>query len=168
MLFLSAIHCWCLVFIISLAVSMVSFHHGFDRMHCLVLGAKISAASWITFVRYVAEASRFLGLHSRWRVLHTSLLISFFFLFCVIHTALTTKYIMARRALPSPGYPRWIWHIGAHQGDKPFLPCPIKRSTPAPPPNKVVKPSTNEQSPAPSQHRTTLPSPSSSFWPLSL
>jgi hypothetical protein len=86
-----------------------------------------------------------------------------FFCFCLIHTALTAKYITAPRALPSPGYPKRIWHIGAHQGDKPFPPRPIKRSTPPPPHNKVVKPSTKENSLAPSQHRTTLPSPPHHF-----
>jgi hypothetical protein len=43
----------------------------------------MSAASWITFVRYVAKASRFLRLHSWWRVVYTSLLISVLSFKCV-------------------------------------------------------------------------------------
>jgi hypothetical protein len=36
----------------------------------------------------------------------------FLFFLCLIHTALTAKYIMAPRAVPSPGNPLRIWHIG--------------------------------------------------------
>jgi hypothetical protein len=42
-----------------------------------------------------------------------------------------------------------IWDIGAHQGDKPFLPHPLKRSTPPPPHKKMVKPLTKEKLPRP-------------------
>jgi hypothetical protein len=66
------------------------------------------------------------------------------FVFCLIHIALTAKYITAPRAVPSPGYPLRIWHIGAHKADKLYPPCPIKSSTPRVPHNKVVKPLTKE------------------------
>jgi hypothetical protein len=55
---LSAFDSWSLVLMMSLAVSILSFYHGLDCMHVLVLGARMSTTSWMWFVRYVAEASK--------------------------------------------------------------------------------------------------------------